>query len=85
LGTEQEAKAIKNILPQATVLTVLEATENAVKQVKKPNILHIATHGFFKPESNLSERNWVNRNPGERNSPYKVNVMLLRILYCVLG
>ncbi|GCE60930.1 photosystem I assembly protein Ycf3 [Microcystis aeruginosa NIES-4285] len=63
-GTEQEAKAIKNILPQSTVLTGSQATENAVKQVKKPNILHIATHGFFKPESNLSER-----NPGERNSP----------------
>ena len=63
-GTEQEAKAIKNLLPQATVLTGSQATENAVKQVKKPNILHIATHGFFKPESNLSER-----NPGERNSP----------------
>ena len=67
-GTEQEAKAIKNILPQATVLTGYQATENAVKQVKKPNILHIATHGFFKPESNLSERNPGERNPGERNS-----------------
>ncbi|MCZ8127381.1 MAG: tetratricopeptide repeat protein [Microcystis sp. LE19-114.1B] len=63
-GTEKEAKAIKNLLRQATVLTGSQATENAVKQVKKPNILHIATHGFFKPESNLSER-----NPGERNSP----------------
>ncbi len=63
-GTEQEAKAIKNILPQATVLTGSQATENAVKQVKKPNILHIATHGFFKPERNLGER-----NSGERNSP----------------
>jgi CHAT domain-containing protein len=68
-GTEEEAKAIKNILPQATVLTGSQATENAVKQVKKPNILHIATHGFFKPESNLSERNPGERNPGERNSP----------------
>ncbi|MCA2570870.1 MAG: CHAT domain-containing protein [Microcystis sp. M42BS1] len=58
-GTEEEAKAIKNILRQAIVLTGSQATENAVKQVKKPNILHIATHGFFKPE----------RNPGERNSP----------------
>jgi tetratricopeptide (TPR) repeat protein len=54
-GTEQEAKAIENILPQATVLTGSKATENAVKQVKKPNILHIATHGFFKPESNVLE------------------------------
>ncbi|MFM6570621.1 MAG: tetratricopeptide repeat protein [Microcystis panniformis] len=55
-GTEQEAKAIENLLPQATVLTGSQATENAVKQVKKPNILHIATHGFFiKPESNVIE------------------------------
>ncbi|REJ40618.1 MAG: CHAT domain-containing protein [Microcystis flos-aquae TF09] len=54
-GTEQEAKAIKNLLRQATVLTGSQATENAVKQVKKPNILHIATHGFFKPESNVIE------------------------------
>jgi len=68
-GTEQEAKAIKNLLPQATVLTGSQATENAVKQVKKPNILHIATHGFFKPERNLGERNSGERNPGERNSP----------------
>ncbi len=67
-GTEEEAKAIKNLLPQATVLTGSQATENAVKQVKKPNILHIATHGFFKPESNLSERNPGERNSGERNS-----------------
>ncbi|MDY7050889.1 MAG: tetratricopeptide repeat protein [Microcystis panniformis WG22] len=54
-GTEEEAKAIKNLLPQATVLTGSQATENAVKQVKKPNILHIATHGFFKPESKVIE------------------------------
>ena len=68
-GTEEEAKAIKNLLPQATVLTGSQATENAVKQAKKPNILHIATHGFFKPERNLGERNSGERNSGERNSP----------------
>ncbi|TRU31067.1 MAG: tetratricopeptide repeat protein [Microcystis aeruginosa Ma_MB_F_20061100_S20] len=67
-GTEEEAKAIKNLLPQSTVLTGSQATENAIKQVKKPNILHIATHGFFKPERNLGERNSGERNSGERNS-----------------
>jgi CHAT domain-containing protein len=46
-GTEEEAKELKKILPQATILTQAEATENALKQVKKPQILHIATHGFF--------------------------------------
>ena len=32
-----------------------KATKNAVKQAKKTNILHIATQGFFKPESNVIE------------------------------
>jgi CHAT domain-containing protein len=42
-----EAEALKTILPGATILTQLQATENALKQVKAPKILHIATHGFF--------------------------------------
>jgi CHAT domain-containing protein/Tfp pilus assembly protein PilF len=52
-ATAQEAKALKAILPQATVLTKDQATETALKQVASPNVLHIATHGFFladKPE-----------------------------------
>jgi len=56
-GTEEEAKAIKNLLPQAIVLTRSQATENALKQVKKPNILHIATHGFFLESSNNNDHN----------------------------
>jgi len=46
-GTAQEAEAIAPLLPNATVLTQLEATEQAIKQVEAPRILHIATHGFF--------------------------------------
>jgi len=52
-ATAQEAKALKAILPQATVLTKDQATETALKQVANPSVLHIATHGFFladKPE-----------------------------------
>jgi CHAT domain-containing protein len=46
-GTATEAKAISTILPQAKLLTGSEATENALKQLHAPKILHIATHGFF--------------------------------------
>jgi CHAT domain-containing protein len=46
-GTAGEARALKTILPQATVFTGERATEAAVKQLHSPGILHVATHGFF--------------------------------------
>jgi CHAT domain-containing protein len=46
-GTETEQRAIAPLLPNATVLTGAQATENAVKRLQAPSILHIATHGFF--------------------------------------
>lgn len=49
-GTAEEARAIKQILPNATVLTRERATETALKQTHSPTILHIATHSFFLPD-----------------------------------
>jgi CHAT domain-containing protein len=46
-GTAAEAEAIRPLLPNAQILTEDRATENALKQVESPRILHIATHGFF--------------------------------------
>jgi CHAT domain-containing protein/Tfp pilus assembly protein PilF len=46
-GTADEAKALKTILRGASVLTEKRATEAALKQISRPAILHIATHGFF--------------------------------------
>ncbi|MEA5535844.1 CHAT domain-containing protein [Crocosphaera sp. XPORK-15E] len=68
-GTEEEAKELKNILPQATILTQSQATENALKQVKKPQILHIATHGFFLESPKINN----NINEGASVAPLQLN------------
>ncbi|MGD1905294.1 MAG: tetratricopeptide repeat protein [Leptolyngbyaceae cyanobacterium] len=46
-GTAAEGTAIAALLPEVTLLTGADATENVLKQVQGPQILHIATHGFF--------------------------------------
>jgi CHAT domain-containing protein/Tfp pilus assembly protein PilF len=50
-ATKQEANAILPLLKErginVNLLTGSQATENALKQVRSPSILHIATHGFF--------------------------------------
>jgi CHAT domain-containing protein/Tfp pilus assembly protein PilF len=46
-GTADEARALKAMMPDATVFTGKQATEAAIKQVSGPSILHVATHGFF--------------------------------------
>jgi CHAT domain-containing protein/Tfp pilus assembly protein PilF len=46
-ATRDEAEAIKALFPQASVLQQEQASETALKQVRGPRILHIATHGFF--------------------------------------
>ena len=60
-GTKTEIDNINTIITQAkiktTVLLEEKATENSIKALKKPTILHIATHGFFfpNPKEGLSD------------------------------
>lgn len=50
-GTRAEAEAITTYLEQALTYLGTEATETRVKQIQSPEILHIATHGFFLPDT----------------------------------
>jgi CHAT domain-containing protein/Tfp pilus assembly protein PilF len=45
-GTLEEAEAIRKLM-DANLLTKAQATESALKDVKAPRVLHVATHGFF--------------------------------------
>jgi CHAT domain-containing protein/Tfp pilus assembly protein PilF len=46
-GTAEEAAALGNLFSDATLLLQAQATEVALKNVNRPRLLHIATHGFF--------------------------------------
>jgi CHAT domain-containing protein/Flp pilus assembly protein TadD len=66
-GTAQEAEAIRNLFPDAVVLTGREATKAALRRVNAPSILHIATHGFFLDES--PQATPANRPAGNGDGP----------------
>jgi CHAT domain-containing protein len=55
-GTGAEARALRGVLSGVQVLTGADATETAIKQVRGPSILHVATHGFFLADQSLDRR-----------------------------
>jgi CHAT domain-containing protein/Flp pilus assembly protein TadD len=62
-GTAEEARAIASLF-KINPLLHSQATEGAIKQVKSPEILHIATHGFFQDGSrSQSNQNTITDNP----------------------
>jgi CHAT domain-containing protein len=62
-GTKVEITNIKTVLAanKYTVKTYMEkeATEEKIKSLKSPKILHIATHGFFLAESDATDNEKV--------------------------
>jgi len=47
-GAEKEVKLSAGFIKNAIAVTGEEATEEYVKNLKNPRILHVATHGYFK-------------------------------------
>jgi CHAT domain-containing protein len=71
-GTGEEAAAIKAIIPSARVLVGAEATESELKQVRGPDVLHVATHGFFLPD----QRRPAAERSGKRDAQQAENPLL---------
>lgn len=55
-GTTSEAAVLSKLLPQAKILTGRQASESALKGISGPEILHIATHGFFLSDQKAESR-----------------------------
>lgn len=58
-GTEVEINDLNQLLTKqgwhTSTLLERSATEQAIKSVDNPNIVHIATHGFFTPEDKINQ------------------------------
>jgi CHAT domain-containing protein/Tfp pilus assembly protein PilF len=78
-GTAEEAKVIEPLLSDVMLLTQSQATENAVKQLDAPKILHIATHGFFLPNLPRVEPDnsfgFISENT-QQNTPIQENPLI---------
>ncbi|MEA5544236.1 tetratricopeptide repeat protein, partial [Limnoraphis robusta CCNP1324] len=78
-GTAEEAKVIAPLLSDVLLLTQSQATENAVKQLDAPKIIHIATHGFFLPNLPRVEPDnsfgFISENT-QQNTPIQENPLI---------
>jgi len=47
-GAEQEARSLQQLIPRSQLLAVGEATEQNVKALRRPALLHIVGHGLVR-------------------------------------
>ena len=81
-GTEQEAKEIETILHQSKIPNIkyigVTANEESFKQLSNhsPELIHIATHGFFLEDERDIQRTGFMRRIGENNKQVFHNPLL---------
>jgi CHAT domain-containing protein/Tfp pilus assembly protein PilF len=56
-ATAMEARAIKALFPESTLLTGRRATKATLQQLQAPRLLHIASHGFFLEDASVKVDN----------------------------
>ena len=80
-GTAVEVEELKRLLRRDGWVTTdyleNEATEEAIKEMDNPKIFHVATHGFFMPDSNLTEEDLaMNENLASQNPLLKTGLLM---------
>jgi CHAT domain-containing protein len=73
--TAEEGEALRSMLPGATLLTKRSASKSALLRSRSPELLHIATHGFFLEDLKLNSTG----NPGARKSALKYSRRLKQV------
>ena len=77
-ATALEARNIKSLFPDSTVLTGSAATKLALTQIDAPSMLHIATHGFFLVDSSSTVSGPAAKDSRAIHANVKVENPLLR-------
>lgn len=71
------AESLKKNQWEAEVKEGKEATENSIKELFKPRVLHIATHGYFEPTYAKTVDEYNGKNQLVRNNPLWHSGLLL--------
>jgi CHAT domain-containing protein len=69
--TAEEGEALRRMLPGATLLTKRQASKAALLQVHSPELLHIATHGFFLEDLKLTSTGEPEKSAQDANRRLK--------------
>lgn len=80
-GTAEEVEGLKSLLRKDGWITEdfiqQQATEQEVKNMDNPRIFHIATHGFFQPDLDLSAEDVaLNENAAAQNPLLKTGLLM---------
>ena len=81
-ATAKEGQNIQKLVGDARLVVKTEATENTIKAVRRPSLLHVATHGYFltdtPPETPLDPTRNLSDTPAINTDQLRIENPLLR-------